>query len=201
MTDHYMVIHNVSNHICYHFIINLPAKELHVGKHITLLTLEHPSLSSGKEFSLCNDCFLLFQASQPQNKITDILNPRRHNSVICNLSKEWPEHCFEEEDKFWFVCSFSIRLVLLGDEQFICVLLPFSKELSDSIVLLQSQPLDVRFFFGRSLHGFGDLLQCFWPFPPITVPGVNFIHCDSMFMLSSSQHSVHLWHSLSVLLK
>ena len=189
MTDHYMVIHNISNHICYHFIINLPAKELHVGKHVTFLKLEHP----------CDDCFFLFQASQLKNTITATHNPRRHDSAICALSKEW--HCFKAEDKFWFVCPFPIRLVLLDNEQFICLSLPFRKELSDSTVQLQSHPLDVRFFFGRSLHGFDDLLQCFWPFPPITVPGVNFIHCDSMLMLSPSQHLVHLWHSLSVLLK
>ena len=137
-------LHNVSNHICYHFIINLPAKELHVCKHVTFLTLEHPRVSSRIESSLCDDCFLLFQANQPKNTITIIHNPRRQNNVMCRLSKD-----------------FSIRLILLDNEEFICLSLPFSKELSDSTVQLQSHPLDVTFFFGRSLHGFDDLRQCF----------------------------------------
>ena len=137
-------LHNVSNHICYHFIINLPAKELHVCKHVTFLTLEHLRVSSGIKSSLCDDCFLLFQANQPKNTITIIHNPRRQNNVMCRLSKD-----------------FSIKLILLDNEEFICLSLPFSKELSDSTVQLQSHPLDVTFFFGRLLHGFDDLRQCF----------------------------------------
>lgn len=140
----------------------------------------------GIAYLLLDGCVLVFlevyQRQLTQKAITSTSRPRTQISAIWRLSIDHLQ-------------TFSSKLSLLGKE-----LLPQLHSLVSKLELLVIELLpqagDETFFFsGNSLlHCCDDLkdaLQCFSPFPPMTVPLLMDTHWCSMSSSLAPQHSVH----------